>query len=309
MSFLMSTCAMWTPPQTTPAPSPTSMSASSGSRDQISRSPVPVETVALPVANADEPDAAPAPSSVGQEPTPGAEPTQCVDPPGVEEIAHEQWIAAVDKRVDAALPQLAECSRRVAAGNEVSVTVELEYARSGRPSSQRVRSSTAADCQIVDCVKRLLGKVHAPVWQAKMDPGESIVIESILLKAGAVPRRAAAARSDETPRQNRGSTCSDQPAPGRLAPEEIQKVVRSHYEALRTCYEAALARDPKAEGRVEMRFVIGPDGATKSVRVQSSTLTDCGAVRCMREHYQRMHFPSPQGGPVTVVYPIMFAPG
>lgn len=58
-----------------------------------------------------------------------------------------------------------------------------------------------------------------------------------------------------------------------------------------------------------MRFVIDENGRVPSVQVNEGTnLTDCEAVQCMKKHYLQMEFPKPDGGIVTVVYPIMFKP-
>ncbi len=89
----------------------------------------------------------------------------------------------------------------------------------------------------------------------------------------------------------------------------IQRVVRDHYATFRYCYEKALAKKPDLEGRVEVSFVIELDGTVGKVEDHGSTLADAGAVQCVFAEYKKLVFPKPDGGIVTVVYPIMFSPG
>ena len=95
---------------------------------------------------------------------------------------------------------------------------------------------------------------------------------------------------------------------GRLPPEVIQRIVRQNYGLFQQCYERALLKDPKLEGRVVVRFVIAADGSITDVRDEGSTLASPEAVSCMLEIYRKLRFPAPEGGIVTVVYPIQFAP-
>jgi hypothetical protein len=96
---------------------------------------------------------------------------------------------------------------------------------------------------------------------------------------------------------------------GRLPPEVIQRIVRQNYGRFRMCYEGGLARNPNLEGRVSVRFVIGRDGSVSNVSNGGSDLADSGVVGCVIQAYYGLSFPQPEGGIVTVVYPIMFEPG
>jgi TonB family protein len=97
-------------------------------------------------------------------------------------------------------------------------------------------------------------------------------------------------------------------APAYLAPEVIQGVVRANYGRFRNCYEAGLRRNPKLDGTVRVHFTIDTDGTVAQVRVESSSLPDADAVRCIVEGYGKLSFPSPKGGQVSVVYPLAFKP-
>jgi hypothetical protein len=96
---------------------------------------------------------------------------------------------------------------------------------------------------------------------------------------------------------------------GRLQPEQIQSVIRSHYGALRKCYEAGLARNPRLRGKVTTRFVINREGRVSLVQIAENELPDCLVTACMIDEVKQCTFPKPQDGIVTVVYPLMFEPG
>lgn len=95
---------------------------------------------------------------------------------------------------------------------------------------------------------------------------------------------------------------------GRLPPEQIQGIVRSNFSTLRTCYEAGLVHNEKLTGRVAVRFVIGRDGRVTNLSSDPTTdLPDPDVVACVLARFGELTFPKPDGGIVTVVYPIMFA--
>ncbi|HEX2878083.1 MAG TPA: AgmX/PglI C-terminal domain-containing protein, partial [Polyangiaceae bacterium] len=110
---------------------------------------------------------------------------------------------------------------------------------------------------------------------------------------------------------------------GRLPPEVIQRIVRQNYAAFRTCYEKGLARNANLEGMVIAKFVIESDGKVRKVtwlprpkkktspRPDSpgTTLPDRKVIDCIINGYKSLEFPQPEGGIVTVVYPIRFSPG
>ena len=95
---------------------------------------------------------------------------------------------------------------------------------------------------------------------------------------------------------------------GRLPPEVIQRIVRQNYGRFRQCYEQGLGRDPELAGRVAVRFVIGRDGTVVNVADGGSDLPDRSVVDCVSRAYYSLSFPQPEGGIVTVVYPIVFSP-
>jgi hypothetical protein len=95
---------------------------------------------------------------------------------------------------------------------------------------------------------------------------------------------------------------------GHLPPEVIQRIVRQNYGRFRLCYENGLRNNPSLHGRVEVRFVIGRDGAVSNVSNGNSDMPDSSVVKCVVSAYYGLSFPQPDSGIVTVVYPIMFSP-
>jgi hypothetical protein len=96
---------------------------------------------------------------------------------------------------------------------------------------------------------------------------------------------------------------------GRLPPEVIQRVVRQNFGRFRLCYERGLAQNPNLQGRVSVRFVIDRNGAVSNATNGGSDLPSVDVVGCVVRSYYGLSFPQPEGGIVTVVYPIMFSPG
>ncbi|MET0594414.1 MAG: AgmX/PglI C-terminal domain-containing protein, partial [Polyangiaceae bacterium] len=114
-------------------------------------------------------------------------------------------------------------------------------------------------------------------------------------------------RDAETKRS--GSATADKTSKGRLAPEIIQRTIRANYSKFRACYETALGANPDLGGRVQIRFIIAEDGTVQNAAPQcGTTLSDAGAIACIVDGFGKLQFPKPDGGIVTVVYPIMFTP-
>jgi len=96
---------------------------------------------------------------------------------------------------------------------------------------------------------------------------------------------------------------------GRMPPEVIQRIVRQNFGRFRLCYENGLRTSPNLGGRVAERFVIGRDGAVSNVGNGGSDLPDPAVVSCVVRAFYGLSFPQPDGGIVTVTYPIVFTPG
>jgi hypothetical protein len=96
---------------------------------------------------------------------------------------------------------------------------------------------------------------------------------------------------------------------GRLPGEVIQRIVRQNHGRFRECYVEGLRKNPTLEGHVSVRFVIGREGAVSSVSNGGSDLPDASVVQCVVRAFYGLSFPPPEGGIVTVTYPLMLQPG
>ncbi len=94
---------------------------------------------------------------------------------------------------------------------------------------------------------------------------------------------------------------------GRLPPEVIQRIVRQNFGRFRLCYENGLRSNPSLEGKVVVKFVIDRSGAVASARDGGSDLPDPAVQACVIRGFRNLSFPQPEGGIVTVSYPIIFA--
>jgi hypothetical protein len=122
---------------------------------------------------------------------------------------------------------------------------------------------------------------------------------------GAGHGRLGGSHATRAPKVRMGATSVN----GRLPPEVIQRIVRQNFGRFRMCYEQGLSRNPNLEGRVGVRFVIGRDGAVSNVGNGGSDLPDGAVVSCVISAFYGLSFPQPEGGIVSVTYPIMFSPG
>jgi hypothetical protein len=102
--------------------------------------------------------------------------------------------------------------------------------------------------------------------------------------------------------------CSVDMVSGRLPPEAIQRIVRQNFGRFRACYEAGLVRNPSLEGTVTTRFVIDHAGAVASAADGGSSMPDPAVSACVVRAFSGVSFPQPEGGIVTVTYPIRFSP-
>lgn len=102
----------------------------------------------------------------------------------------------------------------------------------------------------------------------------------------------------------------DRPAHGRLPADVIQRIVREHFPTFKRCYEIALRGDPTVHGRTSTEFVIGRNGhVASSVDVETNSTLPRDVRDCVADRMRFLEFPPPDGGVVTVIYPLVFSPG
>jgi TonB family protein len=89
---------------------------------------------------------------------------------------------------------------------------------------------------------------------------------------------------------------------GPLAKDVVRRIVRSHINEVRYCYNQGVARNPKLRGTVVVDFTISLTGKVSASVVRSSTLTDPKVDTCIVESTRRWVFPKPSGGTADVSY-------
>jgi hypothetical protein len=111
-------------------------------------------------------------------------------------------------------------------------------------------------------------------------------------------------RSKAAPRLREGAV----QVTGRLPPEVVQRIVRQNFGRFRLCYENGLRANPSLAGRVSTRFVIDKTGAVSITRDEGSDLPSASTVACVVRGFGNLSFPQPEGGIVSVLFPITFSP-
>jgi hypothetical protein len=90
---------------------------------------------------------------------------------------------------------------------------------------------------------------------------------------------------------------------GALPLEALRRVVLRNLGAITHCHERGLATNPSATGRVEVSFAINAEGS-----VRGATTNDAYPIAevrtCVQRVFERLQFPRPEHGEVTVVYPV-----
>jgi hypothetical protein len=109
-------------------------------------------------------------------------------------------------------------------------------------------------------------------------------------------------------RAPRVCTCGGLSVNGRLPPEVIQRIVRANFGRFRMCYQRGLDRQPSLEGRVSTRFLVARSGEVIRAQDAGSDLPDSAVVGCVVAAFTMLSFPAPEGGMVSVEYPIRFSP-
>jgi hypothetical protein len=96
---------------------------------------------------------------------------------------------------------------------------------------------------------------------------------------------------------------------GSLDKEIIRRIVRHNINQVRYCYEQALTKQPKLDGRLVAQFTISGTGAVIASVVQSSTLHSPAVEMCVVNAIRRWEFPAPEGRGLAIVsYPFQFTP-
>ncbi len=95
---------------------------------------------------------------------------------------------------------------------------------------------------------------------------------------------------------------------GSMDRDIIRRIVRSHINEIRFCFNQGLARDPNLSGRVAIEFTVNAMGRVPVAVAGESSLGAPDVAKCMAKAVKRWKFPRPTaGGTVTVRYPFVLS--
>lgn len=118
-------------------------------------------------------------------------------------------------------------------------------------------------------------------------------------------------RTDDPAARRRAFATGEPVVNGRctVPPALIQRAAMARLEDLRTCFDAARARDPKIEGQVLTRFQLVPGGKTGQVCATETTIQDAELIDCVVGVMREMNVatdPPAECSMVAVTYPLLF---
>jgi len=97
---------------------------------------------------------------------------------------------------------------------------------------------------------------------------------------------------------------------GALDMDIVRRVIAEHRREIVACYETELQKVPDLQGRIDVEFVIGPDGAVGGTKLKASTMKNDAVHACVQRRVKQWRFPEPKGGgTVRVSYPWIFTSG
>jgi TonB family protein len=92
-----------------------------------------------------------------------------------------------------------------------------------------------------------------------------------------------------------------------IDPELIRRVIHSHRDQVRYCYELELTSHPELNGKVKVRFVIVEGGVVSETSVAESTVRSHQLESCLMDRVRSWNFPLPKrAGMAVVSYPFLF---
>lgn len=94
---------------------------------------------------------------------------------------------------------------------------------------------------------------------------------------------------------------------GSLDRDIIRRVVSTHIDEVRHCYDQGLIAKPELAGRITISFIIAPLGNVSYASVKTSMVDDANVEQCLLIAIGRWTFPKPKdGGTVDVEHPFVF---
>lgn len=221
--------------------------------------------------------------------------TECVQAPSTEVVA---WRDQVDRRIDNALADIAQCSLRLPPSEAISLLLHLDFDRDGNSIGQQVLRGSSQACVVKQCIENKLARLQAPAPPSGAETAHNVALR---LEAGSMRRVEMTAE----PAPPFDPACRESMHQG-LASREIEMVLRTQDSELKKCETAARARSRILQGNVLVEFTVGEDGLVHDARASSATLRDCILVACLVEGHGPMRFPVSNAGSSHVVAHIFY---
>jgi TonB family protein len=106
-----------------------------------------------------------------------------------------------------------------------------------------------------------------------------------------------------------GMLCDSTLVVGSLPGETVERVIHLNRARFRACYAAGVSRNAALAGRVIVEFTIRRSGEVGDAAVAAASTLPDGEVRaCLLDAFRHLSFPQPEGGVVSVTYPMSFSP-
>jgi outer membrane biosynthesis protein TonB len=98
-------------------------------------------------------------------------------------------------------------------------------------------------------------------------------------------------------------------AEGGLTREQVTRVVRAHAAAIKYCYEKELQRQPSLSGKIEVYWVIHPNGSVDRSKIASSTVSSREVEGCIERQVRNWQFPKSDADTIVQTFPFFFKGG
>ena len=98
-------------------------------------------------------------------------------------------------------------------------------------------------------------------------------------------------------------------AEGGLTREQVSRVVRAHSAAIKYCYEKELQRQPTLSGKIEVYWMIRPNGTVDRVRIASTTVGSREVEGCIERQVRNWQFPRSDSDTIVQTFPFFFKGG
>jgi hypothetical protein len=104
-----------------------------------------------------------------------------------------------------------------------------------------------------------------------------------------------------------GGTLGEGIGTGKLDKASVTEVFSRRRSAIRYCYEKVLRVSPATQGKVTIRFTIGPAGRVTDIDVIANTTNNGEIAECIVDKVKGWRFPKPESGSVTYTYPFILS--